>query len=272
MHYPGVAAHPRGVLAPGTTSAGLPARRRGRQTRRARRAGTPRTRPARARPRPIADRHDQHAEPRPVEPADHPRGRDARHRRSPPSRPRRRSRTRSRRSSRADQPGRRNGDADGEPDSADGAWREPRLRPAHRAVPRRRRRRGGRASSELHFFCAALELAALLMFRPLVLKIGPLPEVFGAGSVTPFSRMQLANLASAFLKAGLLTRPKRPRCRSTTGERVSSALLDRRLETVPGVTPFGQATGAAPALRLVGIRLRSVGPLLPVCGWWVWAA
>jgi hypothetical protein len=34
---------------------------------------------------------------------------------------------------------------------------------------------------------------------PLVSKIGPLPEVFGAGTFTPFSVMQLANFASAAL-------------------------------------------------------------------------
>jgi hypothetical protein len=34
------------------------------------------------------------------------------------------------------------------------------------------------------------------VFRPLVSKIGPLPEVFGGGTFTPFSRMHEANYAS----------------------------------------------------------------------------
>jgi hypothetical protein len=48
------------------------------------------------------------------------------------------------------------------------------------------------------------------MFRPLLLKIGPLPDVLGAGMFTPFSRMQLANFASACFAAALPNRP-RPR-------------------------------------------------------------
>jgi hypothetical protein len=47
---------------------------------------------------------------------------------------------------------------------------------------------------------------ALLVSMPLVSNTGPLPEVFGAGTFTPFSRMQVANFASAVLKAGLLKR------------------------------------------------------------------
>ena len=43
---------------------------------------------------------------------------------------------------------------------------------------------------------------------PLVLKTGPLPEVFGAGTLMPFSRMHAANFVSACLKAGLL-KPRR---------------------------------------------------------------
>jgi hypothetical protein len=52
---------------------------------------------------------------------------------------------------------------------------------------------------------------ALLVSMPLVSNTGPVPEVFGAGTFTPFSRMQVANFASAALKAGLLKRaPPRP--------------------------------------------------------------
>jgi hypothetical protein len=53
---------------------------------------------------------------------------------------------------------------------------------------------------------------ALFVFRPLVLKIGPLPDVFGAGRLTPFARMQAANAANALLRAGLLNAcPPRPK-------------------------------------------------------------
>jgi hypothetical protein len=40
---------------------------------------------------------------------------------------------------------------------------------------------------------------ALAVFSPLVLKTGPVPEVFGVGTFTPFSRMHVANFASACL-------------------------------------------------------------------------
>jgi hypothetical protein len=46
----------------------------------------------------------------------------------------------------------------------------------------------------MHFASADLK-AALLVSMPFVLKIGPLPEVFGAGSLTPFLRMHSANFA-----------------------------------------------------------------------------
>jgi hypothetical protein len=48
----------------------------------------------------------------------------------------------------------------------------------------------------------------LLVSMPLVSNTGPLPEVFGAGTFTPFSRMQVANFASAAWKAGLLKRAR----------------------------------------------------------------
>src|ERR1700730_2118837 len=41
---------------------------------------------------------------------------------------------------------------------------------------------------------------------PVVLHTGPLPDVFGVGSLTPFSRMQATNFVSAALAVGLLKR------------------------------------------------------------------
>ena len=57
----------------------------------------------------------------------------------------------------------------------------------------------------LHFNCALLN-CALVVLSPLVLKIGPLPEVLGVGTFSPCSRMQLANLARACVNEGLLRR------------------------------------------------------------------
>src|SRR5262245_31159695 len=45
----------------------------------------------------------------------------------------------------------------------------------------------------MHFASAVLN-AVLFVFVSFVLKIGPLPDVFGAGSFTPFWRMHSANL------------------------------------------------------------------------------
>lgn len=46
------------------------------------------------------------------------------------------------------------------------------------------------------------------MFRPFVLNTGPLPDVFGCGTLTPFLRRQAANRLSACRNRGLLTRLK----------------------------------------------------------------
>jgi hypothetical protein len=46
-----------------------------------------------------------------------------------------------------------------------------------------------------HFASAAVSFGAL-SFRPLVLKIGPLPELFGGGRSMPFWGRQAANLSS----------------------------------------------------------------------------
>jgi hypothetical protein len=53
--------------------------------------------------------------------------------------------------------------------------------------------------------CADLnvELAVLM---PVVLNTGPVPDVFGVGRLTPFSRMQATNFVSAALAVGLLKR------------------------------------------------------------------
>jgi hypothetical protein len=47
-----------------------------------------------------------------------------------------------------------------------------------------------------HFAIAAVN-CGLLVSIPRMLKIGPAPEVFGAGRLTPFSRMHPANAVSA---------------------------------------------------------------------------
>src|ERR1700730_14963379 len=46
---------------------------------------------------------------------------------------------------------------------------------------------------------------------PVVLNTGPLPDVFGVGSLTPFSRMQATNFVSAALAVGLLKRAAPPK-------------------------------------------------------------
>jgi hypothetical protein len=49
---------------------------------------------------------------------------------------------------------------------------------------------------------AALSFA-LVTFSPLVLKTGPIPDVFGAGRFTPLTRMHAAKAVSAFVLVGL---------------------------------------------------------------------
>src|ERR1700728_839640 len=61
-----------------------------------------------------------------------------------------------------------------------------------------------------HLVSAALNVV-LLVFKPLVLNTGPLPDVFGAGTSTPSSRMHAANLVSAALAAGLAKLDPLPR-------------------------------------------------------------
>jgi hypothetical protein len=56
--------------------------------------------------------------------------------------------------------------------------------------------------SPWHVFSALLN-AELFVLIPLVLNTAPLPEVFASGRFTPFSRMQLANLARAAFEAAL---------------------------------------------------------------------
>ncbi|HEV3284809.1 MAG TPA: hypothetical protein VG010_11455 [Solirubrobacteraceae bacterium] len=46
----------------------------------------------------------------------------------------------------------------------------------------------------------------LVVLIPVVLNTGPLPDVFGVGSLTPFSVMHATNFASAALPSGLLKR------------------------------------------------------------------
>jgi hypothetical protein len=65
-------------------------------------------------------------------------------------------------------------------------------------------------SSLWHFFSAALNLL-LEVSIPLVLKMGPLPVVFGAGTLTPFWRRQAAYLASPARAEALLSPPAAPR-------------------------------------------------------------
>ena len=59
---------------------------------------------------------------------------------------------------------------------------------------------------------SAVANAELRVLMPLVLKTGPLPEVLGVATLTPFSRRHEANLASACLACGVFRLvPKRPR-------------------------------------------------------------
>jgi hypothetical protein len=57
--------------------------------------------------------------------------------------------------------------------------------------------------------CADLNVA-LVVLMPVVLNTGPVPEVLAAGRLTPFSRMQATNFASAALAVELLKRAPRP--------------------------------------------------------------
>jgi hypothetical protein len=50
----------------------------------------------------------------------------------------------------------------------------------------------------LHFCCAVVNFEPLVS-SPLVLNTGPLPDVLGAGRLTPLLRMQAANFVSAAL-------------------------------------------------------------------------
>src|ERR1700728_2351133 len=76
---------------------------------------------------------------------------------------------------------------------------------------------------------------------PLVSNTGPLPEVFGAGTFTPFSRMQVANFASAAWKAGLLKRAPPPRPANLPPPHFFSAASYLAL-----FTPFGSWRPLAP--------------------------
>ena len=95
-------------------------------------------------------------------------------------------------------------------------------------------RRNAARKALWHLASAALNWA-LLVSMPLVSNTGPLPEVFGAGTFTPFSRRQLANLASAAWKAGLLKRapPRAPPAKLPPPHFFSAASYCAR------VTPFG---------------------------------
>jgi len=80
---------------------------------------------------------------------------------------------------------------------------------------------------------------------PLVLKIGPVPEVFGAEMFTPFWRRQVANFASAASRAGLLAR--RPAPANVLASHFFSAAWYCAL-----VTPLGRCAEWAPRKRRVG--------------------
>ena len=94
-------------------------------------------------------------------------------------------------------------------------------------------RRNAPLRSLWHLVSAALNWA-LLVSMPLVSNTGPLPEVFGAGTFTPFSRRQVANFASAVLKAGLLKRAAPPRPAKVPPPHFFSAA-----SYCARVTPFG---------------------------------
>jgi hypothetical protein len=102
-------------------------------------------------------------------------------------------------------------------------------------------------SSAAHFASAALN-CALLVFSPLVSKIGPLPDVFGAGSFTPALPMQVANLANRRLVPP--RPPSFPLFERFSELRARDALRKRR--------PAGCAKDAACA-RFTGLGRRAFG-------------
>src|SRR4029077_11083298 len=92
---------------------------------------------------------------------------------------------------------------------------------------------------------------------PLVLKIGPLPEVFGGGTFTPFARRHVANFASASLNTGLLM-PLRPAKPPPTG----APHFLRAASYCARVTPLGSWGPPAPPRNPRG----PLGPLGPPGG------
>src|ERR1039458_10728460 len=107
----------------------------------------------------------------------------------------------------------------------------PRARPPRAAPPVPEPRRKVLCRSLRHFDSAVLNWA-LAVLMPLVLKIGPLPEVFGVGTFTPFSRIHVANLTSPCLKAGLVIRLPLPTKAPPPHFLIAASYCAR-------VTPFG---------------------------------
>lgn len=81
----------------------------------------------------------------------------------------------------------------------------------------------------------------LLVFTPLVSKTGPLPEVLGAGSATPWRRTHSAKLATALLNTGGLAGDGSGRTPKPLAPHLRSACLMRE-----ALTPAG-SLGALPA-------------------------
>lgn len=117
-----------------------------------------------------------------------------------------------------------------------------------------------------HFIVAVLNLA-LVVSMPFVLKIGPLPEVFGAGMAMPFWRRHVAYLVSAVLKAGLLTRRKPvPPLRPERAPKLLPPHFFRAASNWALVIPFGNAGpppppgNPPPGTPEPGVRWGSVTP------------
>ena len=111
-----------------------------------------------------------------------------------------------------------------------------------------------------HLASAALN-CALLVSMPFVSNTGPLPEVFGAGTFTPFWRMQVANFASAALKVGLSKRVAPPWREGAAAALFQGCFILRARHTL-GQRPGGPAcaTAAEKAAGSTGGTFLTGGP------------
>src|ERR1039458_7765579 len=115
--------------------------------------------------------------------------------------------------------------------------------------------------SLLHLVSAVLNWA-LAVFSPLVLNTGPVPEVFGSGTFTPFSRMHVANFTSACLVAELLIRPPAP-TKAAPPHFFTAASYCARVTPAGScgpVAPPPRKPPAPPGVRWPGVRFGSVMP------------